>query len=122
MENQEERGAKREAKESWRKCPICGQEFQAFIPLIKHVEEDCRRESQMVKVELGGKDYLVKKIVQEFLPSLQASGAEDEDGVKAESRRGRSPTRRKACFRWLPIGSSRLWQPSPKSTPLSPAT
>jgi hypothetical protein len=82
MENQEERAAKREAEESWRKCPICGQEFEAFLPLIKHVEEDCRRESQMVRVELGGKDYLAKRIAQEFLPSLRESGA--------DRRRGRS--------------------------------
>ena len=80
MENQEERAAKREAKESWRKCPICGQEFEAFLPLIKHVEEDSRRESQMVKVELGAKDYLAKKIVQEFLPSLRESGADRRRG------------------------------------------
>jgi hypothetical protein len=80
MENQEERAAKREAKESWRKCPICGQEFEAFLPLIKHVEEDCRRESQMVKVELGGKDYLAKRIAQEFLPSLQGSGPDRRRG------------------------------------------
>jgi len=80
MENQQERAAKKGEALSWRKCPICGQEFEAFLPLIKHVEEDSRRESQMVKIELGAKDYLAKKIAQEFLPFLQGSGAERRRG------------------------------------------
>ena len=80
MQDQDERAAKKEEQQFWRKCPICGQEFEAFLPLIKHVEEDSRRESQMVKVELGAKDYLAKRIAQEFLPSLQGSGADRRRG------------------------------------------
>ncbi len=75
MENQEENAAKKEEELSWRKCPICGQEFKDFLPLIKHLEEHSRRESQMVKIELGAKDYLAKRIAQEF--SLFNQGTSD---------------------------------------------
>ena len=62
------------------------------MPLIKHVEEDCRRESQMVKVELGAKDYLAKRIAQEFLPSLHGSGA-----VRRRGRRHSGVSKRKVA-------------------------
>jgi hypothetical protein len=80
MENQAEEAANREAQESWRKCPICGQEFKDFLPLIKHLEGHSRLQSQMVKVELGAKDYLARKIAGEFLPSLQGTGADRRRG------------------------------------------
>jgi len=69
MENQEERAAKKEAGESWRKCPICAQEFQDFLPAIKHLEEHLRRESQMVNIELGARDYLTNEDGTGILPS-----------------------------------------------------
>jgi len=82
MENQEEKAAKKEAEESWRKCPICAQEFQDFLPAIRHLEEHVRRESQMVKIELGAKDYLAKRIAQEFSPHLQGSEADKKKGPR----------------------------------------
>src|SRR2546426_1532295 len=108
MENQEEKAAKKEAEESWRKCPICAQEFQDFLPAIRHLEEHVRRESQMVKIELGAKDYLAKRIAQEFSPHLQGSEADKKKArVGARSGGGRLPTKRKACYPWLATGSSR---------------
>ena len=66
MQNQEENSAKKEEELFWRKCPICAQEFQKFLPLIKHLEEHRRRESQRIKIELGADDYLQKAIAREF--------------------------------------------------------
>ena len=72
MQNQEEKAAKKEEKLAWRRCPICAQEFKDFLPLIKHVEEHRRRESQAVKIELGADNYLQKEIEREFLPHARA--------------------------------------------------
>jgi hypothetical protein len=80
MENQEERAAKKKEELSWRKCPICGQEFKDFLPLMKHLEEHSRLKSQMVKVEFGAKDYLAKKIGQEFLSSAQRTKTGSKQG------------------------------------------
>jgi len=71
MPNPEEGGAKKEETLSWRKCPVCAQEFQDFLPLIKHLEEHRRRESQRVKIELGADDYLQKAIMREFFPGTE---------------------------------------------------
>jgi hypothetical protein len=68
MQNQEEKAAKREPTVSWRKGPICAQEFKEFLPLIKHLEKHRRHESQLVKVELGAEDYLQKEIARAFSP------------------------------------------------------
>src|SRR5207244_12456485 len=65
MQNQEEKAAKKGAQLFWRKCPICAQEFKDFLPLIKHLEEHRRRESQRIKIELGADDYLQKAIARE---------------------------------------------------------
>ena len=72
MQNQEEKAAKKAEKLAWRRCPICAQEFKDFLPLIKHVEEHRRRESQAVKIELGADNYLQKEIEREFLPHARA--------------------------------------------------
>jgi len=82
MQNQEEEAAKKGEELFWRKCPICGQEFNDFLPAIKHMEEHLRRESQMVKIELGAKDYLAKRIAQEFSPYLQGSETDREQGPR----------------------------------------
>jgi hypothetical protein len=82
MANQEERAAKKKEEFSWRKCPICGQEFKDFLPLIKHMEEHSRLQSQMVKVELGAKDYLAKKIAQEFSPFAQGTNPDGRRGPR----------------------------------------
>src|SRR5712691_6392032 len=71
MQNEEEKAAKKEEQLFWRKCPICGQEFKDFLPWIKHMEEHSRYESQMVKIELGAKDYLARRIAQEFSPYIE---------------------------------------------------
>jgi len=80
MENQEERAAKKQEELFWRKCPICGQEFTDFLPLIMHLEEHSRLQSQMVKVELGAKDYLAKQIAEEFLPSVERTETGSKPG------------------------------------------
>src|SRR5712692_6655033 len=80
MENQEEEAAKKGEELFWRKCPICGQEFKDFLPLIKHMEEHSRYESQMVKIDLGAKDYLAKRIAQEFSPYLQRTETDNKQG------------------------------------------
>ena len=85
MQNQEEGAAKKREGLFWRKCPICGQEFNDFLPAIKHMEEHLRHESQMVKIELGAKDYLAKRIAQEFSPNFQ--------GTKTDSKQGPSQSR-----------------------------
>ena len=82
MEKQEENAAKKEGELSWRKCPICGQEFKDFLPLIKHLEEHSRLESQMVKIELGAKDYLAKRIAQEFSPFIQGTNSDRKQGPR----------------------------------------
>ena len=71
MPNPEEGGAKKEETLSWRKCPVCAQEFQDFLPLIKHLEEHRRRESQRIKIELGADDYLRKAIAREFFQGTE---------------------------------------------------
>src|SRR2546425_3317419 len=71
MPNQEEGGAKKEETLSWRKCPVCAQEFQDFLPLITHLEEHRRRESQQIKIELGADDYLQKAIAREFFQGTE---------------------------------------------------
>ena len=76
MQNQEEKAAKTKEQQSWGKCPICEQEFKDFLPLIKHVEEHRRRESQAVKIEFGEDNYLQKEIEREFLPRAPAKTAE----------------------------------------------
>ena len=82
MKNQEEGAAKKGEELFWRRCPICGQEFNEFLRAIKHMEEHLRRESQMVKIELGAKDYLAKRIAQEFSPYLQGSETDREQGPR----------------------------------------
>ncbi len=71
MQNQEEKAAKKGAQLFWRKCPICAQEFKDFLPLIKHLEEHRRRESQRIKIELGADDYLQKAIAREFFQGTE---------------------------------------------------
>ena len=71
MQNQEEKAAKKGAQLFWRKCPICAQEFKDFLPLIKHLEEHRRRESQQIKIELGADDYLQKAIAREFFQGTE---------------------------------------------------
>src|SRR2546428_8071313 len=71
MPNQEEGGAKKEETLSWRKCAVCAQEFQDLLPMITHLEEHRRRESQRVKIELGADDYLQKAIMREFFPGTE---------------------------------------------------
>ena len=73
MQNQEEKAAKKGAQLFWRKCPICAQEFKDFLPLIKHLEEHRRRESQRIKIELGADDYLQKAIAREFFQGTETN-------------------------------------------------
>src|SRR5437899_12083087 len=87
MQNQEEKAAKKEEQLFWRKCPICAQEFKDFLPLIKHVEEHRRRESQAVKIELGADNYLQKEIEREFLPHARADRDTRRSGGKASKRK-----------------------------------
>src|SRR6266852_9588302 len=108
MENQEEKAAKKEEELSWRKCPICGQEFKDFLPLIKHLEEHSRLESQMVKIELGAKDYLAKRIAQEFSPFIQVTNSDRKQGPRQpRASKRRFAEEAKRLLSWLPIGSSR---------------
>ena len=71
MQNHEEEAAKKEEGVFWRECPICAQEFKDFLPLIKHLEEHRRRESQRIKIELGADDYLQKAIAREFFQGTE---------------------------------------------------
>src|SRR5437667_11385994 len=87
MQNQEEKAAKKEKQLFWRKCPICAQEFKDFLPLIKHIEEHRRRESQGVKIELGAEDYLRKKIAREFFPSIRGAEADKRASGRASKRK-----------------------------------
>jgi hypothetical protein len=87
MQNQEEKAAKKEEQQFWRKCPICAQEFKDFLPLIKHVEEHRRRESQSMKIELGAEDYLQKEIEREFLPHARDDKSLRRSAGKASKRK-----------------------------------
>jgi len=84
-------GCQEEEKLFWRNCPICAQEFKDFLPLIKHVEEHRRRESQAVKIELGADNYLQKEIEREFLPH-----ARDETDKKLRRSAGQASKRKVA--------------------------
>ncbi len=85
MENKEDSAAKKEEGLFWKKCPLCGQEFKQFLPLIRHIDEHYRIEPHMKKVEFGAADYLRKAIAREFYPW---SGAEPSgEGMSQLPRR-----------------------------------
>ena len=100
MKNQEGEAAKKGEELFWRKCPICGQEFKDFLPLIKHMEEHLRRESQMVKIELGAKDYLAKRIAQEFSPFTQVTNSDRKQGPR-QPRASKRILHGRPRTRWL---------------------
>ena len=87
MQNQEEKAAKKGEQLFWRKCPICAKECKDFLPLIKHIEEHCRRESQAVKIELGAEDYLQKEIAREFFPFSRGAEADKRSSGRASKRK-----------------------------------
>ena len=106
MKNQEEGAAKKGEELFWRKCPICAQEFMDFLPLIKHIEEHCRRESQAVKIELGAEDYLQKEIAREFFPFSRE--LRRTKGLVAGPRKESSQPMPKFCYSRLRIGCRKL--------------
>src|SRR2546427_6912374 len=106
MQNQEEKAAKKGEQLFWRKCPICAQEFKDFLPLIKHIEEHCRRESQAVKIELGQRTIFRRRLhVSSF---LLVGELRRTKGLVAGPRKENSQPMPKFCYSRLRIGCRKL--------------